>query len=259
MSNWGLADLERRVANIIRYGVIEQLDEKNARVRVRSGGILTDWLKWRTQRAGPDSEWWAPEPGEQVVMLSPDGELNQALILGSINSNQNPPPGNRKTLHRVTYRDGAVKEYDREVSTDRVTYPDGTVIEYDATAGKYTLSFSGGSVIEVDAGSGDALADLTGSLTATIAKTLVAEVGSSATVTSPTITLNGNVTINGNLSLAGALAAAPGPSGSGAVLQGSFQIDGSLAVTGGDVTADGTSLTSHTHPGDSGGNTGPPN
>jgi len=260
MNNWALADIERRVANMIRYGVVEQLDEEGAKVRVRSGGILTDWLKWRTQRAGPDSDWWAPEVGEQVVILSPDGEMNQALILGSINSNQFPPPGNRKTLHRVKYQDGAVKEYDRESSTDRATYPDGTVIEYNATAGTYTLSFSGGSVIEVDANSGDMLADLTGSLTATVAKTLQAEVGTSATVTSPTITLNGNVNINGNLSLAGALAAVPGSggAGSGATLQGNFQILGSVALSNGDITADGISLKSHTHPGDSGGTTGAP-
>jgi len=261
MSNWALADIERRVANMIRYGVIEQLDEAGARVRVRSGGILTDWLKWRTQRAGPDSDWWAPEPGEQVVILSPDGEMNQALILGSINSNQHLPPGNRKTLHRVTYQDGAVKEYDREASTDRATYPDGTVIEYDATAGKYTLSFSGGTTIEVEAQSGNVLADITGDLTATIAKTLLAEVGTSATVTSPTITLNGTVNINGNLNLAGALAAVPGPAGagSGATLQGNFQIDGAVNLVNGDIVADGVSLKGHTHPGDSGGTTGAPN
>ncbi len=260
MNNWALADIERRVANMIRYGVVEQLDEEGAKVRVRSGGILTDWLKWRTQRAGPDSDWWAPEVGEQVVILSPDGEMNQALILGSINSNQFPPPGNRKTLHRVTYQDGAVKEYDREASTDRATYPDGTVIEYNATAGTYTLSFSGGSVIEVDANSGDMLADLTGNLTATVAKTLQAEVGTSATVTSPIITLNGNVNINGNLNLAGALAAVPGSgaAGSGATLQGNFQILGSVDLSNGDITADGISLKTHTHPGDSGGTTGAP-
>ncbi len=259
MDNWALSDIERRLANVIRFGVVDQLDEAKGLVRVRSGGILTDWLRWRTNRAGPDSDWWAPEPGEQVVMLSPDGEMNQALILGSINSNQHPPPGNRKTLHRIEYKDGAVKEYDREASTDRATYPDGTVIEYSAQAGQYTLTFSGGTVIQVMAESGDVLADITGSLSATIASTLEAEVGSSATVTAPTITLNGNVNVNGNLTLAGALAAAPGPSGSGAVLEGNFQIDGNLDVTGGDVTADGTSLKSHTHPGDSSGTTGPPN
>lgn len=247
MSNWGLADLERRVANMIRYGVVEQLDEAGAKVRVRSGGILSDWLKWRTQRAGPDSDWWAPEPGEQVVMLSPDGEMNQALILGSINSNQHPPPGARKTLHRIEYKDGAVKEYDRKASTDRTTYPDGTVIEYNAQAGQYTLTFSGGTVIQVMAESGDVLADITGHLTAKITKTLDAEAGTSATVTSPAITLNGNVTVNGNLSLAGALSAAPGPSGSGAVLQGNFQIDGNLDLSNGDITADGYSVKGHDH------------
>jgi phage baseplate assembly protein gpV len=259
MNNWSLADLERRLANMIRYGVIEQLDEQAAKVRVRSGGILSDWLKWRTQRAGPDSDWWAPEPGEQVIMLSPSGETNQALILGSINSNRFPCPATRKTLHRITYQDGTTKEYDRESSTDRITYPDGTVIEYNATAGKYMLSFYGGTTVEVNAGSGDVLADITGSLTATIAKSLAAEVGTEATITSPVINLNGIVNVNGPLNLSGPLSAAPGPSGGGAKLKGNFEVDGGVSLNNGDITADGVSLKSHSHPGDSGGNTGPPN
>lgn len=259
MNNWGLADLERRLANLVRFGVVEQLDEAGVMVRVRSGGILTDWLRWRTNRAGPDSDWWPLEPGEQVILLAPDGELNQAVVIGSLNQNSFPAPGDRKTLHRITYADGAIKEYDRAASTDRVTYPDGTVIEYDASAGQYSLTFSGGTTIEVDANAGDVLADITGSLTATIANNLQADVGTAATVTSPTITLNGNVTVNGNLSLLGSLAAAPGASGQGATLQGAFTVQGSVDLTGGDVTADGVSLKGHTHPGDSGGSTGPPN
>jgi phage baseplate assembly protein gpV len=95
------------------------------------------------------------------------------------------------------------------------------------------------------------LADITGSLTATVA--------AQATLTSPIINLNGTVNVNGPLNLAGPLSATPGPGGGGATLQGNFQIDGSVSLAGGDITADGVSLKSHTHPGDSGGNTGPPN
>jgi phage baseplate assembly protein gpV len=261
MDNWALSDIERRLANVIRFGVVDQLDETGALVRVRSGGVLTDWLRWRTNRAGPDLDWWALEPGEQVILLAPNGELNQAVVIGSINQLAYPAPGNRKTLHRVKYADGTTKDYDRAASIDRATYPDGTVIEYDATVGKYSLQFSGGTSIEVEAASGNVLADITGNVDATVAGSMTADVATSAEITSPTVTINGTVNINGTLNLAGALVAAPGAggAGSGASLEGNFDIQGTLDVTGGDVTADGVSLKNHTHPGDSGGTTGTPN
>jgi hypothetical protein len=70
------------------------------------------------------------------------------------------------------------------------------------------------------------------------------------TVTTPLTTFNGNVHINGVLS---------GDSGGA----GSHSLVGDINVTGTidgsvDVTSQGISLNSHTHPGDSGGNTGPP-
>jgi len=253
MNNFTLSDIERRLANLIRLGTIEQLDEQSAKVRVRSGGILTDWLKWRTQRAGPDSDWWAPEPGEQVIMLSPSGETNQALVLGSINSNHFPCPATRKTLHRIAYQDGTTKDYDRQSSTDRVTYPDGTFIEYNATAGTYTVSTASGTEITINAASGDVTAEIAGSLTATVSDAIKATAGSSADISAPTVNITGDVTITGSLTLAGPLSAGPGSGGGGVSIQGKMQ------VTSGDITADGVSLKSHTHPGDSGGNTGSPN
>ena len=45
-------DLARRLANLLRLGTIEQVDHPAARVRVRSGDIVTTWLPWFTWRAG---------------------------------------------------------------------------------------------------------------------------------------------------------------------------------------------------------------
>jgi len=249
---FSVADLERRLANLIRFGTIEQLDEAKALARVRCGDILTDWLSWRTNRAGPDRDWWALEPGEQVILLAPSGELNQAVIVGSINRDLFSAPGNRKTLHRIQYQDGTTKDYDREASTDTATYPDGTVIQYNATASLYTITTASGTEITVNADSGDVTADIAGNLTAQVANSITAEAGSAADITAPSVNITGNVTITGSLTLAGPLSAAPGSAGGGVSVQGDMEI------TSGDITADGTSLKSHTHPGDSGGTTGTP-
>ena len=116
-------DMNRRMANVIRLGTVEELDETGALVRIRSDEFLTDWLPWITTRAGPDRTWWALEVGEQVAVLCPSGEINQGIVLGSIYQDQFPPNGKRKDVHRTTYKDGTVVEYDRALHVLRIKSP----------------------------------------------------------------------------------------------------------------------------------------
>ena len=76
----------------------------------------------------------------------------------------------------------------------------------------------------------------------------------SVTLDTPETEITGNVQIGGNLTVAGLITGQGGMAisgGSGASVQ------GDMTVTGGDVRADAISLKGHTHPGDSGGMTGP--
>ncbi len=43
----------RLLSNIIRTGIISEVDEKSWCVRVRSGELETGWLRWNTTRAEP--------------------------------------------------------------------------------------------------------------------------------------------------------------------------------------------------------------
>ncbi|MED9027277.1 phage baseplate assembly protein V, partial [Escherichia coli] len=54
------AEIMRLLANIIRTGVIFAVDETTWRVRVRSGELETDWLRWNTPRAGAFNFWLPP-------------------------------------------------------------------------------------------------------------------------------------------------------------------------------------------------------
>lgn len=84
-----------------------------------------------------------------------------------------------------------------------------------------------------------------------VADTVEIDAGTSTTVTTPIFTVNGNAKINGVTTLNGAV----GQTGGGAAT-----FSGSMAVTG-DVTAQGTSVHTHTHGGvqPGPGNTGAPN
>ncbi|EFB6659436.1 phage baseplate assembly protein V, partial [Escherichia coli] len=44
------AELMRLLSNIIRTGIISEVDEKSWCVRVRSGELETGWLRWNTTR-----------------------------------------------------------------------------------------------------------------------------------------------------------------------------------------------------------------
>lgn len=112
-SSFRNSETGRRLASIIRIGTVVEADYQKARVRVAFGAAVSDWLPWITFRAGGDHTWWAPEVGEQVIVLSPSGEISGGVVLGSMFSTDHPAPADRPTIHRTTYEDGAVIEYDR--------------------------------------------------------------------------------------------------------------------------------------------------
>ncbi len=116
-----LTDIARRLANIIRVGVISEVDFAAARVRVTSGSLLTAPLPWLTDRAGSDRSWWAPSVGEQVLVLSPSGELAQGVVLPGIYQTSKPAPAASGDMHRTVYQDGSVVEYDNGAHQLRAT------------------------------------------------------------------------------------------------------------------------------------------
>ncbi len=108
------SDAQRRIASMIRFGQVKEVDYAKARVRVQIGPMLTAWLPWITGRAGGDRTWWAPEIGEQVACLAQSGNLAQAVVLGAIYQNAFPAPAESASVHTVVYKDGTVISYDRD-------------------------------------------------------------------------------------------------------------------------------------------------
>ena len=217
MREWAQAEIERILANIVRVGVISELDENNALVKVRTAGLTTDWLPWLTHRAGEDRTWWAPEPGEQVVILSPYGDMGQAVVLPSIYQDAHGAPANKKTITRTEWKDGGFIQYDREAHSYQLDVP---------AEGEIKLRIGGTTLVMKD-----------GETILTTPK---------LTVDSPESTFTGKVTVQGLLAY---MAGMTGRAGNGAAAS----IQGAVAVSGGDVTADGIALKDHRHTGVKGG------
>jgi len=138
-----MTDAERRLANLVVLGQVAELDVERARVRVKAGPILTAWLPFTTGRAGPDVTWHAPEPGEQVVLVAPGGDLNQAVVVGSLYRQAYPAPADSAEISRTRFKDGAVMEYDREQHHWRLSVPSGGRIVLEIGPSKVEMSDSG--------------------------------------------------------------------------------------------------------------------
>lgn len=123
ISGMDIATLARLLENLIRFGTIEAVQMKPPRVKVKSGNIITTWRPWLALRAGADREWDPPTLGEQCVLFSPSGNLAQGIVLTGLFSDLINANGDREGLHRRTYRDGAVIEYDSIAKHLRATLP----------------------------------------------------------------------------------------------------------------------------------------
>ena len=138
-----MTEAERRISNVALMGQVVALDTARARVRVQAGPILTAWLPFATVRAGPDRTWHAPEAGEQVVLVAPGGDLNQAVVVGSLYRDAYPPPSDSADISRTEWQDGAALAYDRQLHHWRLSVPGGGKIVLEVGPSKIEMSDAG--------------------------------------------------------------------------------------------------------------------
>lgn len=124
--NAQLTEIMRLITNLIRTGVVTEVDRENWLCRVKTGDLETNWINWLTLRAGNARTWWKPSEGEQVVLLSLGGNLETAFALPAVYSNQFAPPS--------TSADACVTEHpDRGFEADQLD------LELDDADGKIVL------------------------------------------------------------------------------------------------------------------------
>lgn len=232
-----LPDIERRVANMVRVGAVMAVDHAKKMVRIKSGDLEGAWVRWPAGRAAAGKRRWdPPEVGEQVVMVSPSGDMRQALVLPGIYQDDHDAPTTDANKDHVTYGDGTVIEYDRGTHTlvanlgDSQIFADRSKIELKIGATTLTLTASG-STLETP----------------------------ELTVDSPQSTFTGAVNVEGLLTYSAGLT---GSGGSGAAITGPItQTGGNVSLAGGTLTHNAKNVGStHTHAGvqTGGGTTGAP-
>lgn len=108
-----IADILRRIENLIRLGTVAEVDLSStpAKCRVKSGNITTDFLPFITDRAGTTSTWDPLTVGEQVVIFSPSGETGAGIVMSAIHQASIPAPSDSADEFVRTFPDGATIKY----------------------------------------------------------------------------------------------------------------------------------------------------
>lgn len=146
-----ITEISRKLNNIIRIGKIIETDYEKAQVRVKIGKLITNWLDFITPRAALDAQWNPPEINEQVVVLSPDGDLSQGIVLPSLHQDAFPQLSTVNTEKIIKFKDGSILKYDLEAKQltalltaggkANINAPGGLTITGDTTfAGNITVT-----------------------------------------------------------------------------------------------------------------------
>jgi phage baseplate assembly protein V len=130
---------DSRLSNQLRLGTIAEVDLAQARCRVQTGELVTDFLPWFVVAAGNLITWSAPRAGEQVFVLSPEGDTVGGVVLRGLYSDAFPAPSASADEHLVRFPDGAVIRYDSAAHQLQAQLPGG---------GKAQITASGGVTID---------------------------------------------------------------------------------------------------------------
>ncbi len=91
-----ITELERRAANIMRIGVVEEVNAGagTAKVKFQDGDkpFISGDLPWAEIAAGSMKTHNPPASGQQVIVFSPTGDLSDAIITAGLNSSSNARP-----------------------------------------------------------------------------------------------------------------------------------------------------------------------
>lgn len=123
MSRFQLADDDRRIAGLVRVGQVAETT--GDMVRLRIGSILTQWIPVLMPAAGAVRVWNPPSVGEQMLVLAPGGEPDQAVALAGLASTAHPPASEDLEETRIDWDDGASVSYHRGDQRMTVELPGG--------------------------------------------------------------------------------------------------------------------------------------
>ncbi|MFL9490141.1 phage baseplate assembly protein V [Acinetobacter baumannii] len=109
------ADINRRLENLIRFGKIKTVNPSNPipLVTVDLDDIVTPEIRFFNARSGDDSTWDPPSLDEEVMVISPCGEIGPtSVVFYGLYNNDHPAPSDDLNKKIRVFADGCVIAYD---------------------------------------------------------------------------------------------------------------------------------------------------
>lgn len=108
----------------LRYGIVTNINEKEARVRVQFGSdeLSSYWLNILQAKTQRDKFYYVPDIGEHVACLM-DQRSENGVILGAIYSDMDEVPVVSKDKFKIQFEDGTEIEYDKKESVLNLKCP----------------------------------------------------------------------------------------------------------------------------------------
>ncbi|RSQ24237.1 phage baseplate assembly protein V [Acinetobacter baumannii] len=116
------ADINRRLENLIRFGTIKTVNPSKPipLVTVDLDDIVTPEIRFFNARSGDDSTWDPPSLDEEVMVISPCGEIGPtSVVFYGLYNNDHPAPSDDLNKKIRVFADGCVIAYD--VSTHQLS------------------------------------------------------------------------------------------------------------------------------------------
>lgn len=129
-----LADLYRRVSQMIKRGVVHSVQASPPRCKVTFGTDpisgdqhVSSWLLWYSPSDSEMQEWNMPAVGSPVTVISEGGDIRNGVVFAGLITDDQSPAGTSPNQHVTKYSDGAEVTYDSSAHAMTVSTPGGTV------------------------------------------------------------------------------------------------------------------------------------
>jgi phage baseplate assembly protein V len=138
------ADINRRLENLIRFGTIKTINPSKPipLVTVDLDDIVTPEIRFFNARSGKDSTWDPPSEHEEVMVISPCGEIGPtSVVFYGLYNNEHPAPSDDLNKKIRVFADGCVIAYDVAAHQLSAILPSG---------GKAIVTADGGITVNGD-------------------------------------------------------------------------------------------------------------
>ncbi|MEG0422870.1 MAG: phage baseplate assembly protein V [Hafnia sp.] len=111
-----MSDLETLTRQLIRVGVVSDIDEKGVTARVTfddQDDVTSASLQVIVKNTDENADYWMPDVGEQVLCLFLPVGPQQGFILGSFYDETHTPPANTADKRVIKFKNGTRIENDR--------------------------------------------------------------------------------------------------------------------------------------------------